>query len=86
MLIVTETIWQHCEPLSAEFVTTLSHVNYHRFTYLRFKAGGGGVWTIQIWILNFVANSQSYDPYFHEQNVEVYDEFSKFKIGKPEKI
>lgn len=44
------------------------------------------MWTIQIWILNFVANSPSYDPYFHEQNAEVYDEFSKFKIRKPEKI
>lgn len=85
MLIVTETIWQHSEPHSAEVVTTLSHVNYHRFTYPRFK-GGRGVWTIQILILNFVANSQSYDPYLHEQNVEVYDEFSKFKIGKPENI
>lgn len=50
------------------------------------EPGRQRVWTIQIWILNFVANAQSYDPYFHEQNVEVYDEFSKFKIEKPERI
>lgn len=84
MLFLTETIWQHSKPHSAEFVTTLNRVNYHRFTYPRF--GERGSVEIQIGILNFVANSQSYDPYFHEQNLEVYDEFSEFKIGKPERI